>query len=458
MRRHRIALTLILASSAAFADPVTNVINGVSGLLTNTVGGTTNVTSPGGVSGSLSGLPSLLGQGGLPVLPTLAAGSSPEPLPGFEVADGVAGVSVLQDGLDGSGYNQVLQINQETVLAERVNGLLPGQITGGSGNGETVDIAILDGNGTSHAGGDGMLSAALLSGDDTATGGAIGVAVLSGTNSGYGGEASVGALNEGDFLHVCLGGDCVAPGADGAGGPVLPATELAPGVVVGGGPDNTVTSSNELVNAGVLTGDSAGTGGLVGVGVIAGDNSGSGEVVGACVLCGDNAGSGPLGVAVLSGDNAGNGSQLGTAVLSGDNSGNGGTIGTAILSGNNSGNGGQIGVAVLSGPGSGNGGLIGVDVLNGNGSSNGGGGNNSGGGGLINPIQIPRNDGSGGNGANVPGSQRAAGDDSLVPDDSETEADDDAIDQRLACLIIVKNVKDTTTQSMKRTCRNNRAG
>jgi hypothetical protein len=484
-----VGLGLIFVAGSAPANPVGNIANGLlSGgvsAVTNTVGGG---AAAAGRAATLVPLPPLAAAGTQAVsLPERLDISSDTALLGLESPTGDAVVvSVLQYGPDGSGYGDVLQLNGETVIGPQLDGQLTEPLLGTSGSDGMVEIAILDGNSTAHAAADGLLSAAVLSGNDQATGGAVGAAVLSGTASGYGETASVGAVNEGDLAHACVGDSCVSAGALGEGPGVIPYTEVAPGIVVGGGKSTPVGSSNPVLNVGALTGDSAGAGGLVGVGVIAGANSGRGDLTGVCVLCGNNAGQGTLGVAVLSGNNSGigapgtlpagvgaavlsgnssgNGSTIGGAVLSGDNSGNGAVVGGAILGGDNSGNGGVIGGAIGSGPGSGNGGVIGGGVLvgGGNGSPPSGGGTGDNGGGPVTGIQIPPGVGSkgggdsGGAGAPTPdeGTIVAEPDDGAIQQEVEGEEDDEATDwRRGACLIVVKNVKDQTTQSMKRGCK-----
>lgn len=448
MRNHlALGLSLFLAVGTAPADPVGSVVNGVAGVLNGVVGGVTGAAAGGtaGIgSGSLVALPPLLGAGNALNTELPIDLASPTALPGLDQAavdtGGVLGVSVLQPGADGSvGYSDrdVLTLGPETVIGPQADGLLSGPVAGG-GN-DTVEIAILDGNGA-------------------ATGGTVGIAVLSGSDSGSGSGLGVGVLNQDDLGHICVGGQC------GSSSQLFDATglneqqEVAPGVVVGGGEDTPVTSSNEYVNVGALTGDNAGTGGMVGVGVIAGDNSGQGTLAGACVLCGDNSGIG-TGVAVPE--------QLASAT--GISSVG---VGAAVLSGANSGIGTDVPLSGVTGPLQpvlGNlppevTGLLpdsinlGVGLLNGSGTTDG----------FANGSLFQRNDvskgltsgGEDGVAALLPeGDVSTDSDDFAVAADDAGETDEDALDwRRGACLIVVKNVKDQTTQSMQRRCKGRRAG
>lgn len=359
---------------------------------------------------------------------------------------GLLGITALQEGANGSGIGDVIDLGGFSVIGDQLDNLGT-PLLGLDGNGGLLDVGVLDGDGSAAAGSDGLggialisdsntgnggllalgvlnedntgnadtlagiaalsgddaasgpLAVGVLNGDNTGNGELIGLATLSGTNSGSGDFLGISLLNEDQPLQitsdgaevVSLNGVTTQLGTIGGSVPVVDESGLA----IGGGSDYTVTSSNDLINIGALTGDNAGTGGAIGVGVLAGDNSGSGSVAGVCILCGDGSGSGPLGVGVLSGDGAGTSSDgtinsiAGVGVLSGDGSGNatgllgagavngsgsgnGGTIGAGVLNGDDSGNGGTVGAGVLNGDGSGNGGTLAAGVLNGDGSGNGG--------------------------------------------------------------------------------------
>lgn len=423
MRTPIFAISALVASTAAQAGPVGNLLGALSG---NDSVSTTQQSSAGAVPllgatvASLRGTTSGLTAG----LVGLTNNISSAPLPGLSAVDGPSDgfldISVFETGPDGSGYPVILALT-EPVIGQPLADLVLGQMLGLGGENNMLDIAVLGGNQVGNTGNDGLLGTAVLSGadagnggllgigilndDNTGSGGLLGLAVLSGNNAGQGGALGVGLLNEnnsgngdqlalgvlsgthsgqsseglgigllndGDALHIMYGGDTLftldAAASQLAG--LLPIGEIYDGIWIGTGED--VTSANDLLNIGVLAGDNAGSGGFIGVAVLSGDNAAQGSLIGLGVLNGDHSGnSDGLGVAVLSGDNSGNGA-LGVGVLNGDNSGNGGFLGAGVLNGDNSGNGDVIGAGVLNGDNAGNGGQIGVGVLNGDGSGNGG--------------------------------------------------------------------------------------
>ena len=424
MRILSFAISACLASTAAQAGPVGNLLGALSGGDTSV--STTQQSSAGAVPLLGATVASLRGTNAALLGGLHASGSesTTAPLPGLMRADGpsdgLLGLSVFEVGPDGSGYPVLLQLGDSTV-DQPLADLVLGQMLGLGGENNTIDVALLGGNQVGNTGDDGLLGAAVLSGSDAANGGllgigilndnntgtgellglaalsghdagqggALGVGVLNGDNSGHGdalalgvlsgqnsGQSAeglgIGLLNDGDALHIMYGGDVLlsldAIGAELAA--LLPIGEVYDGIWIGTGED--VTSANDLINVGVLAGDNAGSGGLIGVAVLSGDDAAQGSLIGLGVLNGDNSGtSDGIGVAALSGDNSGVGS-LGVGVLNGDNSGNGSVIGAGVLNGDSSGNGGQLGAGVLNGDGSGNGGAIGAGVLNGDGSGNGG--------------------------------------------------------------------------------------
>lgn len=387
-----------------------------------------------------------------------------EALPGIggTSSTGLLGVTALQEGANGTGIGDVVDLSGFSVVGDQLDNLGT-PLLGLDGNGGLLDVGVLDGDGSANAGTDGLGGIALISdnntgnggllaagvlnedntgnadtlaglavlsgddaasgpigvgilnGDNSGTGDLIGLSALSGTNSGTGGELGISVLNQGEPLAIStsstdtltLAGLTSQASTFGSSVPVIDNS----GIAVGGGSAYSPTTSNDLINIGALTGDSAGTGGAIGVGVLAGDGSGSGDVAGVCVLCGDSSGSGPLGVGVLSGssagtssdgaiaslagvgvlsgddsgtatglagagvlngDGSGTGGTIGAGVLNGDGSGSGGTVGAGVLNGDDSGNGGTLAVGALNGDGSGNGGTVGAGVLNGDGSGNGG--------------------------------------------------------------------------------------
>lgn len=320
-------------------------------------------------------------------------------------AAGPLGITILEEGTNGSGIGRVLAIEPiGTLIDDQLDGIGT-PLIGLDGDGGFVDVGLLNGDDTANAGPDGLLGACVHCGDVNGNGGEIGVAALSGSDSANGstigvgllnddhtgsgallgvaalsgqdaGQSSdglaVGLLNEGEVLRLGFGGETQLSlsGLASEVGGTVGEIELVDGINIGGVSE----SPNPLLNIGVLGGDGAGTGGLIGVGVLVGDNSGQGDLAGVCILCGDNSGTGVsgIGAAVLSGDNAGTGGLAGAGVLTGDNSAQGGVLGAGVLVGDNAGLGEVLGVGALTGDGSGNGGLVGVGALTGDGSGNGG--------------------------------------------------------------------------------------
>ncbi len=407
-----------LFAGAAQAGPLANLVGGLLSPLQGASAG----TSPAQTQVQMPGLPVVgaLTQG-LPILSRNTTASSTAALPGLGALNGVAGISVLKNGADGSGYGYVLKLSTIPIIGSQLNGVLVTPLLGLPSQGGLVDGGVLNGNATANAGSQGLLGFALISGSNNGNGGAaglgvlngnttgngslLGLAALSGANAGSGSLAGIGILNRGSFsgtggliglgvlsgqgsgtgtlvgvgllnsqdgIHLCFAGNCISPTtiAGMASALPIPQSTILPGIVIG---DSTapVVSSNPLLNVGLLSGTNSGTGGALGIGALAGSNSGQGSVAGACVLCGNNSGQGPLGVAVLSGNNSGTG-MLGVGALVGNASGNGSILGTGVLTGDGSGNGSVIGAGVLGGVASGNGGTLGAGVLNGSGSGNGG--------------------------------------------------------------------------------------
>ena len=319
-------------------------------------------------------------------------------------------LTVLENGANGSGYNQVLGLggghDTGTLIGPQLNNTLVTPLLGlPTGTAQPIDVAVLGGDGVGNSNAGGVAGVAVLSGHDVAHGGLVGlgvlnknrtgqgrmlgVAALSGRDSGHASEGlGIGLLNRGETLGVSVGGTRVLTLANASSQVqgALPGLDQG-GVAIGGG--SPVASSNPLLNAGVLAGDHAGSGGLVGVAVLSGSQSANAQLVGVGVLNGAGSANAPIGVDVLSGSgsgvsadglgvavlsdgDSGKGGVLGAGVLTGDGSGVGGVIGAGVLSGEQSGQGGNLGLAALSGEGSGSGGSLGGNVAGSGGSSGGG--------------------------------------------------------------------------------------
>ena len=187
---------------------------------------------------------------------------------------GPLGITLLQEGADGSGIANVLDLGGAKVVGDQLDNVLVTPLLGLDGNGGLVDVAVFDGNGTARAGDNGLASAAVISGSAT----------------GNGGLAAVGLIN-----------------------------------------GNSTGNTDKLAGVAALSGNNAANGPIA-VGILNGDNTGnSGKLAGVAALSGNNAGNGPIGVGILNGDNTGNGSQIGVAALSGTNAGNGGVLGVSVL-------------------------------------------------------------------------------------------------------------------------------
>lgn len=341
-----------------------------------------------------------------------------------------ADVSVLENGADGSGINQVLGLGgnnaTSSLIGNQLNNTLVTPLLGlPRGTAQPIDVAVLGGDGVGNSNLDGLAGVAVLSGsnvahgglvglgllnrDNTGSGQLLGVAALSGSNSGNSSEGlGIGLLNRGEALGVSYAGARVvtlgslASQAQGA----LPGLDQGGLAIAGGQP---VTSSNPLLNAGLLAGDNAGNAGLLGVAALSGNNAANAQLIGVGLLNQSGSGKGALGVDVLSGNGSGVSSNgAGIAVLSGDHSGAGSAIGAGVLTGSSSGTGGMLGAGVLSGDKSGQSAMAGVAALSGAGSGAGGtlGGNVAGAttgnsGGVVTPGT---DDGSLGNGAAAGGS------------------------------------------------------
>lgn len=346
-----------------------------------------------------------------------------------------ADVTVLENGNNGSGYNQVLGLGGNnataTVIGNQLNNTVGTPLLGlPTGTARPVDVAVLGGDGVGNSNATGLAGIAALSGSNVANGGLVGLGVLNRDNSGNGqllgvaalsgrnsGNASqglgVGLLNRGETLGISAGGTRVLTlaglASQAQGG--LPGIDMGGVALAGGKP---VTSSNPLLNLGVLAGDNAGNGGALGVAALSGSNAANAQLIGIGVLNQGGSGKAPIGIDVLSGSGSGVSSNgLGVAVLSGDKSGSGGAVGAGVLTGSGSGTGGTLGAGVLSGTGSGQSSMLGLAALSGAGSgrggalgsniagagtpsANGGTGGGGGGGGGVGGITAPGGNGAGG--------------------------------------------------------------
>ncbi|MGQ0530434.1 MAG: beta strand repeat-containing protein [Panacagrimonas sp.] len=346
---------------------------------------------------------------------------------------GPLGITVLQEGADGSGIANVLDLGGARVVGDQLDNVLVTPLLGLDGNNGLVDIAVLDGNGTARAADNGLASVAVLSGSRTGNGGLVAVGLINGDNTGNtNGLAGVAVLSGNNAANGPIGIGILNGDNTGNSG-VLAGIAALSGDNAGNGP----------IGVGILNGDNSGNGRLIGVAALSGTNAGNSDNLGVSLLnkdtvlkislgdmsisaedlvqaaltlasmfplvdeagiavgggadarpmthnpllnvgalTGDNAGTGGLiGVGVLAGDNSGTGSLLGICVLCGDNSGTG-IVGAAVLSGDNSGISkaipteagtipGLAGVGVLTGDNSGTGGLVSAAVLAGDNSGNG---------------------------------------------------------------------------------------
>lgn len=358
-----------------------------------------------GSSGRPSGSPS--GGGRAPALPGLGGapsqGSGAIPL----------GVTAMQPGANGIGPSYVLGLGTGAPTAPVIGNIvapLVYPLTGTPSGSGPLAVGVIGGDGVANSAGG--VSVAALSGNNNANGGQVGIGVRNGNNSGSGQALGVGALsgrnsgtssqglgvsvlNQGNPLGITAAGQgaSLATLQNGAG--QAPGADQG-GIALGGGPKSTATSSNPLLNAGVLAGQNAGSGGgALGVAVLSGNNSANNaQAAGVSVLSGESSGNGsPVSVSLIGGNDSGNGSAIGVGVINGNNAGNGSTLGVGAINGNNAGNGGTLGAGVISGNKSGNGGTLGAGVINGADSGNGaigvgvinGGGGNTGGGGTTGP-------------------------------------------------------------------------
>lgn len=375
-------------------------------------------------------LPVLTPGGPLASITTPVFAGLPAPL-------GIAGplpadVTVLENGSNGSGYNQVLGLGggnaTSTLIGNQLNNTVGTPLLGlPTGTARPVDVAVLGGDGVGNSNATGLAGVAVLSGSTVANGGLVGLgalnrdnsgngqllgaAVLSGRNSGNASQGlGVGLLNQGETVGVSAGGARVLTlaGLAGQAQGGLPGIDMGGVALAGGKP---VASSNPLVNVGVLAGDNAGNGGALGVAALSGSNAANAQLIGIGVLNQGGSGKAPVGIDVLSGSGSGVSSNgLGVAVLSGDKSGSGGAVGAGVLTGSGSGTGGTLGAGVLSGAGSGQSPMLGLAALSGTGSGRGGalGGNVAGaearsanggtGGGGVGGIATPGGGGSGAGG------------------------------------------------------------
>lgn len=383
-------------------------------------------------------LPVLTPGGPLAAVTTQVFSALPAPL--ATTAPLPVDLTVLEDGANGSGYNQVLGLGggnvTSTLIGDQLNNTLVTPLLGlPRGTAQPIDVAVLGGDGVGNSNATGVIGAAVLSGHNVANGGLVGLGVLNENNSGNGqllgvaalsgsssGNASqglgVGVLNRGETLGVSAGGARVLTlaGLAGQARGALPGLDQG-GVAVGGSAP--AASSNPLLNLGLLAGDKAGSGGALGVAALSGSGAANAQLVGVGVLNQGGSANAPIGVDVLGGSGSGVSSNgVGVAVLSGDNSGAGGVAGVGALTGSNSGTGGTLGAGVLSGAGSGKSPMAGLAALSGAGSGSGGalGGNiagvgkeggGTGGGGNGNSNGGGVTDGNLGNGATAGGSSSA---------------------------------------------------
>lgn len=255
------------------------------------------------------------------------------------------------------------------------------------GSGGAIGLAVLSGRNTSEASllGVGILnqgeggsnasnfdwgSLAVLDGNGSGQGEWLGVSVLGGHNSGTAERGlGLGLLNEGEILHLDLAGEryllipALPAPLDGLGND-LHATLRAWLVPVGA----FLPALNALDGLSLLGGETGENNPLLNLGALAGDGAGSGGVIGLAVLSGNDSASGQsLGIGVLNGDNGSraNGGHGNGSSDSGLINPNGSWIAVGALDGNNSGNAQWVAIGALSGSGSGqahNG--LGVGALN----------------------------------------------------------------------------------------------
>lgn len=184
-----------------------------------------------------------------------------------------------------------------------------GQLTGGLATVITNDAPLpgLGGGMGTEATAPGGIAVGVLDGDNTGNGGVIGVAALSGEDSGQStGDSGlgIGVLNENDTLHIggCFMGTCMGLDAGNDIDPALndipalgeilneelrglllplgeplgivgetldPVTSIpSSGIDLFGGPNNENDVPDDTLNAGVLAGNDSGSGGTVGVAVL----------------------------------------------------------------------------------------------------------------------------------------------------------------------------------------------
>jgi hypothetical protein len=403
-----------LFAGVASAGPLGNVLGPLGGKpLAGTHGAGVQILPalPGVPTGLITAPRGVSPGGGSPVaLPGLGSNDAPGPL----------GITVLQEGADGSGYDYVAsseQLNPLYALNPLTNDVVAGTVNtvtesllgrqvitdntlldndhlvddgldnnlvtpllGLDGDGGFLDVALFDGNGTANAGDNGI-GAAVGSGSFTGNGGAIGLGVANDGVSGNGGQIGIGVANQGPVSGNGgqIGIGVLSGEASGNGGTLgvglLNENDTLHVCVAGncGTFDDlaTATGASPLI-------DSSGI--VVGGGSDAATSGGSNPLLNAGVLTGDDVGNGGLiWLGVLAGSNSAKGQLLGACVLCGDDVANGGSLGVAALSGNNSGNGSYetgllpvgVGVGVLSGNNSGNGGDVGIGALSGNGAGTG---------------------------------------------------------------------------------------
>ena len=189
-----------------------------------------------------------------------------------------------------------------------------GQLTGGLATALTnaAPLPGLGGGMGTEATAPGGIAVGVLDGDNTGNGGVIGVAALSGENSGQStGDSGlgIGVLNENDTLHIggCFMGTCMGDGqaedptgfgldtlgtdlSEGLRDVLIPLTtdadalgvllnpvgdgtkiitdEISTGIDLFGGPTNNNAQPDSLLNAGVVSGNNSGSGGTIGVAVL----------------------------------------------------------------------------------------------------------------------------------------------------------------------------------------------
>ena len=129
-----------------------------------------------------------------PVLSTLALPALGG-MSGLQAA-GPVGLTILEEGDNGSGIGQVLALHPiGTLIDDQLDGLGT-PLIGLDGDGGLADIGVFNGDDTANAGPDGLLGACISCGDINGNGGLLGIAALSGSNVANGSLIGLGLLNE----------------------------------------------------------------------------------------------------------------------------------------------------------------------------------------------------------------------------------------------------------------------